>query len=730
MLTEAAKTILERRYLQRDAEGKIIETPEELFRRVAKAVAAPEGDNAEVIAEQFYNMMVNMEFLPNSPTLMNAGLPDGQLNACFVLPIEDSMESIFGTLRDAALIHKTGGGTGFPFSNLRPSNSVVKSTGGIASGPISFMHAYNAATETVKQGGKRRGANMAMLRVDHPNILDFIHCKKDLTVLNNFNVSVAVTKAFMDALYANTTYDLIDPRTKQPVGTLKAADVWLEIITAAHETGEPGVFFIDEANLFNPTPALGLYEATNPCGEQPLRNGESCDLGSINLAKMVHDGIIDYKKLSDTVTKAVMFLDNVIDVTVYPLEFIEKTSKETRKIGLGVMGWADMLIALGIPYNSYEATLLAESLMEFITSHARKASAWIAERKGSFPAKHMSIWKDTPHMRNATVTTIAPTGTISMLAEVSSGIEPIFGFAYTKTVMDNDTFVYLNPALEDLLKRLGFYHKDIVDQIAETGRVSTVDDIPQSIKKVFVCAYDISAEDHIKMQAAFQLHTDNAISKTINFPSTATIKDFDEGYRLAYELKCKGVTAYRDGSRTNQVLNMGSTKAAEVVTDAKVKPRQRAKTTNGFTDKVVTGCGNLYTTVNFDEEGICEVFTNTSKAGGCQSQSEASARLATLALRANVAYEDIIDQLKGIRCPAAMRNKGSQCLSCPDAIARTIERAIKQLDSPVVLEDNTKFVDIKHHVDTPTATCPECHAPIHRAEGCIVCPSCGYSKCN
>ncbi len=714
MLSKTAKTILERRYLQRNENGEVIETTEQLFKRVAQAIAAPEGEDAPSYEHLFYRMMTNLDFLPNSPTLMNAGVPGGQLSACFVLPIEDSMEGIFNTLRDAALIHKTGGGTGFSFSRIRAKNSVVKSTGGVASGPISFMKAYNAATETVKQGGKRRGANMGMLRIDHPDIEEFIHCKKDKTELTNFNISVAVTDVFMKALKEEGSYDLIDPRSGKVVDTIPAKPIWDKIVAAAWESGEPGIFYIDRANASNPTPALGKFEATNPCGEQPLLPYESCNLGSINLLNMCTAKGINYTKLDRTIELAVRFLDNVIDVNTYPLPEIDEATKLTRKIGLGVMGWADMLLRLNIPYNSARALELAEKLMKYITDRARDCSRLLGKERGSFPAKDLSIWKDEKFMRNAALTTIAPTGTISMIADVSSGIEPIFGYAFTKTVMDNDSFVYVNEILKERLLAKGLYTQSIVDSLLKSGRVTALDNVPEDIKEVFVCAYDIAANDHIRMQASFQKYTDNAISKTINFPNTATIEDVNDGYILAYNLGCKGVTVYRDGSRDSQVLNLGTG-------DKKVRPRDRAATTQGFTDKITTGCGNLYITVNYDEHGICEVFTNTSKAGGCPAQSEASARLATLALRANVDHDSIIRQLAGIRCPAAVRNKNSQCLSCPDAIARSLKKAIGyKVGTPKPIQQD----------DETTVPCPECGKPILNAEGCIMCPFCGFSKCN
>ena len=435
---------------------------------------------------------------------------------------------------------------------------------------------------------------------------------------------------------------------------------------------------------------------------------------------MVINNRVDYTKLAKTIDLAVRFLDNIIEINKYPLPQIERATKLTRKIGLGVMGWADMLLKCRIPYNSKQAIDLAEQVMKFITTHARTCSIKLGKERGSFPAKDKSIWKDYEYMRNAALTTIAPTGTISMIAEASSGIEPIFGYAYTKTVMDNTCFTYVNEILKETLEERGLYTQEIIDKLLKTGRVSTIEELPEDIKEIFVCAYDITAEDHIKMQAAFQKYTDNAISKTINFPKDATIEDIHNGYLLAYKLGCKGVTVYRDGSRDSQVLNIGTEKFSEPA--FMTLPRDRATTTFGFTDKITTGCGNLYITVNFDEHGICEIFTNTGKAGGCPAQSEASARLATLALRSNIDYEAIIKQLSGIRCPAAIQNKDAQCLSCPDAIARTLRKA---------LEYKVPLAKVNPEKGAPsTIKCPECGQPIYNAEGCIICQSCGYSKCN
>ncbi len=556
--------VLERRYLRKDERGRVIETTGQMFRRVAKGIAAMEkryGKNDSEVAEleeAFYRAMTTLEFIPNSPTLMNVGTELGQLSACFVLPVEDSIGRIFDTLKATALIHKTGGGTGFSFSRLRPRGDVVQTTGGIASGPISFAKIFDAATEVIKQGGRRRGANMGILQVDHPEILDFIVAKEKEGILQNFNLSVAVTDEFMKAIEKDAQFDLINPRNGTAVESLKARVIWNLIIMMAWKNGEPGVIFIDTINRHNSTPLLGDIESTNPCGEQPLLPYESCNLGSIDVSKFVSDEKeTDWNHLREVVRLAVRFLDNVIDANVYVLPEIEKITKGNRKIGLGIMGFADMLIKLGIPYNSRKALETAEQLMKFITVEARTMSVELGKEKGSFSNFERSVFtKKYPAMRNATVTTIAPTGTISIIAGVSQGIEPLFAICYVREVAESlgRSLVEVNPIFETTALKEGFYSEDLMNTVARKTAIQDVEDIPEHIRKLFVTAHDITAEWHVRMQAAFQKYTDNAVSKTINFPNAATPHDIEQAFWLAYKLGCKGVTVYRHGSRQVQVL--------------------------------------------------------------------------------------------------------------------------------------------------------------------------------
>ncbi|HHV73817.1 MAG TPA: adenosylcobalamin-dependent ribonucleoside-diphosphate reductase [Thermoanaerobacterium sp.] len=1137
-LTENSKKVLERRYLAKDENGRVVETVEELFERVAKAISDVDKEydinaDTEEVKKKFYEMMTNLDFLPNSPTLMNAGRPLGQLSACFVLPVGDSMEEIFDAVKYAAIIHKSGGGTGFSFSRLRPKGATVRSTGGVASGPVSFMKVFNSATEAVKQGGTRRGANMGILRIDHPDILEFIQCKQDNNEITNFNISVGITEDFMEAVEKGQDYDLIDPHTNKVVKSLNAREVFKLIVEMAWKNGEPGIVFLDRINEKNPTPLVGEIESTNPCvtgdtwvmtaegprqvndligrsfdavidgriykttnegffktghkhivvletvegyyvrltddhkvlkvvddslneiktewvsakdlkpgdnillnnhrnligwsgeldeqdgyllgllvgdgvlkkdtaiisvwkerkvvgdvddygvnnvmqyaldcamklphrkdfagwieikgrneyrlklaslrdlalkmgmrngfktitpqlekmssnayigfirglfdcdasvqgspekgasirlsqsnlellkavqrmllrlgiaskiytnrrkydiklmpdgkgglkeykikpqhelcisgdnmgiyarrigfkddkkmnklkvilssykngarkerfmarvldiredgfedvydvqvpginafdangiiihncGEQPLLPYESCNLGSINLKNMLKEENgkyeVDYDKLRDTVHNAVHFLDNVIDANKYPLPQIDEMTKGTRKIGLGVMGFADMLLMLNIPYNSEEAVEFADKLMKFIDEESKAASMELAEKRGVFNYYDKSIYKDKNiRLRNATTTTIAPTGTISIIAGTSSGIEPLFAIAMTRNVMDNTQLVEVNPIFKEVALKRGFYSEELMKKIAQQGTLKGIDGIPDDVKRVFVTAHDIDPVWHIRMQAAFQKHVDNAVSKTVNFRHDATVDDVREVYELAYKLGLKGVTIYRDGSRDSQVLNLGIKKAEkESVKEDKqesrnqIVPRPRPSVTKGITEKVRIGCGNLYITVNYDDEGICEVFTNLGRAGGCPSQSEATSRLISIALRSGLDAKSIVEQLKGIRCHSTLRqmanNKEIKVLSCPDAIAKVIEKVMKlkveedenfaPIDVPINgnnHKNDDAVLQAAYTYDTQEEHfCPECGSEIEHEGGCVVCKNCGYSKC-
>lgn len=718
-LNDNAKIILDKRYLSKNPDGQTRESPKELFTRVAAAVAAADrhfDTNADVekTTQAFFQIMARLWFLPNSPTLMNAGRPLGQLAACFVLPIEDSMESIFETLKNTALIHKSGGGTGFSFSNIRPAMDTVRSTSGVSSGPLPFMDVFDTMTEAVKQGGTRNGANMAVLRVDHPDIEAFINTKNDPGRLTNFNLSVAITDRFMAALAADQMYELVNPRTKQPVGEIPAKAVFDKIVDAAWQTGEPGIIFIDRINEHNPIPSVGRIDATNPCGEQPLHPYESCTLGSINLSSMVTDGKLDWDRLKQTVHTAIHFLDNVVEINHYPMPEIAEASRNTRKVGLGVMGFADLLIKRHIAYNSEVAVKEAESVMAFINKEAHLASAGLAKKRGNFPLYEQSRYavSNKSGMRNATTTTIAPTGTISLIAGVSSGIEPLFAIAHQRRTLDDVTLTDTHPLFVKVAKEKGFYSKELIAQIASTGSLKTIDTITDDIKRIYVTSHDIEPEWHLRIQAAFQKHTDNAVSKTVNLPSAATRDQIAETYRRAYELNCKGGTVYRYGSRDRQVLFVKDQQAVS----GPQEPRPRPERTMGLTQRIGTGCGKLYVTVNSDDVGLCEVFAKMGKTGGCaSSQIEAAGRLVSLALRSGIRIDAIIKQLKGIRCPTPTWQNGKMVLSCPDAMAQVLE-----IVSGVEPTQTEGMVGV----------CPDCGDVLAHEEGCLICHGCGFSKCS
>ncbi len=754
-IPENSLRVLERRYLKKDTEGRPIEAPHDMFRRVARSIAEidriynPQAD-LKAVQEEFYGLMTRFEFMPNSPTLMNAGRELGQLSACFVIPVDDSLDSIFEAVKHTAMIHKSGGGTGFSFNRLRPKNDVVNTTRGVASGPISFMRVFDSSTEEIKQGGTRRGANMGILNVDHPDIEDFIHCKEDLTKLTNFNISVGLTEEFMEAVEKDGEYPLRNPRTRDILKQVSARRVFDDIVDAAWRTGEPGIVFMDRINSDNPTPKQGKIESTNPCGEQPLLPHESCNLGSINLGRVVAKGNLDYDKLGKVVDSAVHFLDNVIDANNYPLPIIEETTKKNRKIGLGVMGFADMLVQLGVPYDSDRALEIAREVMAFIRQRGHQASAKIAEERGPFPAFEESIYKqrgDAP-LRNATVTTIAPTGTISIICGASSGVEPYFAVSYVRTCMDNDELAEVNPFFEKAAREKGFYSEEMMKEVARHGSVRDIAGIPEDVKNLFVTAMDITPEWHIKMQAAFQESTDNAVSKTVNFPAEASRDHIKKVYWLAYKTGCKGVTVYRDQCRDNQVLSFNKEKPQEETEKSRergtLEPRARHDMVNGITRKMPTGCGSLYVTVNEDEAGLFEVFTNMGKAGGCAaSQAEAVSRLISLALRAGVKAEMIVRQLKGISCPMMVWWEGGhKILSCADAIGKAIElypnytrngshhvEAMPPAGDQTHRAKSEQDPQVFYQPETTMAMCPDCGGPIEFKEGCMTCHLCGFTRC-
>ena len=767
-LTNNSRAVLQRRYLAKDREGHVIEGTDQMFHRVAHNLAQADRNygatenELEETEEEFYRVISRLEYLPNSPTLMNAGRELQMLSACFVLPVLDSMEAIFETVKQATLVQKSGGGTGFAFSRLRPEGDIVGSTGGVASGPVSFMRAFDGATEAVKQGSTRRGANMGILHVTHPDILKFISSKEDGKSISNFNISVAVTGPWMEKVKNGDAYDLINPRTGKSTGQLNARDVFDLLAEMACKTGDPGIVFLDRINDDNPTPQLGQIESTNPCGEQPLLPYESCNLGSVNLARMVRyadqGAEIDWDKMARVVKTAVHMLDNVIDMNHYPITAIEEMSKKTRRIGVGVMGFADLLVQRGIAYDSDEALRVAEEVMAFIKRKTDDASMELAEVRGVFPAWEGSIYDypGGPRMRNSAPTTIAPTGTISIIGGCSSGIEPLFALSYVRNVMDNTRLVEGNPYFEAVARKEGFYSQPLMERLAQKGSLREVDgDVPHWVKRLFATSHDITPEWHVRMQSAFQKYTDNAVSKTINFPAPATVQDIAEAYILAHELGCKGITIYRDGSKDNQVLSTGETgkqsEETEVQTAGRLTslipvqsdrepltPRGRPQEMTGTTERIRTGHGNMYITINFDAEGRpFEVFTTLGKAGGCDSaQLEAISRLVSLALRSGVDIKEVISQLRGITCCPAWDN-GVLVRSGPDAVSLALERHTtgEPRQQDITGAQLKLFASVKDRAtweingDQPRSRCPDCNTPLAYQEGCLLCTGCGWNKC-
>ncbi len=769
-LSQNAEVVLLRRYLSKDRDGNVLEDADGLFLRVARNLSqadllyGADEDERQATEDSFYKAMRRLELLPNSPTLMNAGRELQQLSACFVLPVEDSLDEIFNKVKQTALIHKSGGGTGFSFSRLRPEGDVVGSTGGVASGPVSFIRAFDTATDVVKQGGTRRGANMGILDVTHPDIIRFIRSKEDGQTLVNFNISVGVNADFMEKVKRDESYDLVNPRTGKVTGQQNAREVFELLAEMAWKTGDPGLVFLDVINRDNPNPQLGKIESTNPCGEQPLLPHESCNLASINLARMVRfvegDVAVDWERLGETVQAAVHMLDNVIDMNKYPIPEIAEMSKKTRRIGLGVMGFADFLVQMAVPYDSPEALEVAERVMGFIRERTHRASTALAQERGPFPAWEGSVYNgndggEVRLMRNSAPTTIAPTGTISIIAGASSGIEPLFALGYVRNVMDNTRLVESNPFFEAVARYEGFYSEELIEEIAQTGTLENLN-VPQWVKEVFRTSHDISPEWHVRMQGAAQAHTDNAVSKTINFPHTATVEDVSKAYMLAYELGCKGITVYRDGSKDGQVLSTGDSGQAQEETAAMVRatPRSRPQTIQGVTERVRTGHGNMYVTINFDEnQRPFEVFGNLGKAGGCDSaQLEAISRLVSLALRSGIDPSAVLEQLRGITCCPAW-DDGTLVRSGPDAVALALERQTYGSDSRAVHHGEAVQMafapEVVHNGNgngnghsqgngnaQPTGSvqltgrrCPDCNTPVVYQEGCLMCISCGWNKC-
>jgi ribonucleoside-diphosphate reductase alpha chain len=750
--TEPALRVLRERYLLRDERGEVVETPEEMCWRVAQSIAAGEArygrSPAAVreVAAAFYDMMVDAYFIPNSPTLMNAGKGNGlQYSACYVLPVGDSMEEIFDSVKAAAIIHKSGGGTGFAFSRLRPKDDIVASTGGRASGPVSFLRVFNSATEAVKQGGTRRGANMGILRVDHPDVLEFIDCKLDGGI-TNFNISVAITDAFMEALAQGSEYDLVNPHNHVVTGRLSAREVFERMVRAAWRTGDPGMVFIDRINASpaNPTPELGVVEATNPCGEQPLLPNEACNLGSLNVSKFARpsesgEWSVDWDEMERVIRLAVRFLDDVIEMNPYPLAVIDETVKSNRRIGLGIMGWADLLFLMAVPYDSQEAIDLADRVMSFVKDKSHDQCAKLAEERGPFPNWNHSIYRDVRPMRNSTVTTIAPTGTISMIAGCSSGVEPIFALAFQHRVKNPDgerVLTFVNETFERIAKDRGLYSDALKEEIAKRGTLHGIPGVPEEAVRVFKTSHEIGYEWHVRHQAAFQRYTDNGVSKTINLPNDATEEDVASAYRLAWELGCIGITVFRDGCKGEQVLNVGvkdkALAAAPSTGPSVVKPRPHSL--SGRTYRAETPIGTAFITVNeTDDHEPFEVFVQVGKGGSdTMAVAEALGRLISLSLRLpspmspQRRLEEVISQLSRIGGAQPLGFGKGKVLSLPDALARTLAEYTGQLKPTSEAPPMAKATEQRRIGDL----CKECgQATFVYEEGCKKCLSCGYNEC-
>ncbi len=741
-LTKNAEIVLKTRYLLGD------ETPEDLFWRVANAIAEPENpspfavQNRDYWAQEFYDLMASCRFMPNSPTLFNAGTGQGTLSACFVIPVEDTMESIMKAASTSAMIQKFGGGIGYAFSKLRSRGSRISTTHGKACGAVAVLKMLSALSDMITQGGKRHGANMGILSVSHPEIFDFIHMKDTNKDAQNFNVSVAITDDFMQAVDRDMDWDLIDPSSEKVVRTVPARRIWDEIIDSAWQTGDPGLYFIDEANRNNPTPHLGSLDSTNPCGEVPLLGFEACNLGSLNLAQFVDNGVFDYDGLAATTRTATRFLDNVVTVNHFPIQEVKDAVEKTRKIGLGVMGWHDALIKMGIPYESPEALDVADRVMGTINRVARETSIELAKERGAYPACQEEI-----PIRNSTRTCIAPTGTISVIAGGSSGIEPIFAVAFVKNVLDGKQLREVNPYFVEMAKAGGYYSEELMDEVARTGSVQNADAVPLHVKELFKTSLEIDYKAHVNMQAVYQKHTDLAVSKTINMANDAEREDVQKAYRMAYGSNCIGITIYRDGSKPTQVLEVQSDKSeqlAETPVLTKLVVRPRPTQMRGVTERVRTGHGNMFVTINFDEEGRpFEVFSTLGKAGGYESAAmEAISRLISLALRSGIDSNDIVDQLKGITSTPAW-DQGILVGSPADAVALALERHIPgsirgqgrksyatQLQMETAGMPQPKAINGNGvHLPDNASRCPECNGLTIFQEGCQACLSCGWNRC-